>query len=43
VPGSEPEIAFGAAVCLLAEAATATAVLEHVRRDDETAAGEDVA
>ena len=43
VPGSEPEIAFGAAVCLLAEAATATALLEHVRRDAETGAGEDVA
>ncbi len=44
VPGSEPEIAFGAAVCLLAEAATATAVLEHVRRGaGETGASEDVA
>ncbi len=39
VPGSEDEVAFGAAVCLLAEAATATALLEHVRRG----AAEDVA
>ena len=31
VPGSEPEVGFGAAACLLAEAATATALLEHVR------------
>lgn len=40
VPGSEAEVAFGAAVCLLAEAATATALLEHVRRGAGEAAEE---
>ncbi|ANH38047.1 hypothetical protein I601_1615 [Nocardioides dokdonensis FR1436] len=43
VPGSEPEIAFGAAVSMLAEAATATALLAHVRRAQDRGDEVDVA